>query len=47
MTLHLKLDVDDPTSREDVECIRWIATCGCETVHRCIGVGLVHFNISL
>ena len=26
VTLHLKLDADDPTSREDVELTRWIVT---------------------
>ena len=49
ITLHLKLDVDDPTSRNDVECTRWIVTCTCETVHRSIGVGFVRrrFNLIL
>ena len=47
MTLHLKLDVDDPTSREDVEFTRWIVTCGYETVYRSIGVGFVRRGSSL
>ena len=41
MTLYLKVDADDPTSREDVECTRPIVACGCETVRRSIGVGFV------
>ena len=47
MTLHLKLDVDDPTSREHVEFTRWIVACGCETVHRSVGVGFVRMGFSL
>ena len=46
MALHLQLDVDDPTSKEDVGFTRWIVT-GCETVHRSIGVGFVRRGSSL
>ena len=47
MILHLNLDVDDPISREVVECTRWVITCRCETVHRGIGIDFVRWGSSL